>query len=162
MICIDIGEIGCMSIPKCHWMVIVISLVKKLDFCIVLPVGVELCMPGQYRIFPPLAVIITARRHGMLAARRCRRSTGIAAKFILQGLAELIKILERVVHTGDCTAKLIPNTFYEFAVWRSWRLLHLGDFALLKEIKDYPNMVRCGVLLLVAVLFSEMLPGKWH
>ena len=49
------GEIGCMSIPRCHWMVIVSN---KLDFCMMLPVGVFLCMPGQYRVFPPLAAII--------------------------------------------------------------------------------------------------------
>ena len=29
---IDIGEIGCMSIPKCHWMVIVVNLVKQTWF----------------------------------------------------------------------------------------------------------------------------------
>ena len=26
---IDIGEIGCMSIPECHWMVIVVNMVKQ-------------------------------------------------------------------------------------------------------------------------------------
>ena len=29
---IDNGEIGCMSIPKCHWMVIVLNLVKQTSF----------------------------------------------------------------------------------------------------------------------------------
>ena len=48
-------------------------------FCMMLPVGVVLCMPGQYRVFPPLAVIIAARRRGMLAIWRCRRSTRISA-----------------------------------------------------------------------------------
>ena len=65
-------------------------------------------------------------------------------------------------HTGDCTAKFIPNMFYGVAVWRSWRLLHLGDVTLLKEIKDYSSTVRCGVIVLVAVVIPEMLPGKWH
>ena len=43
-----------------------------------LPVGVVLCMPGQYLDFPPLVAIIAARRR-MLATRRCRCSTGISA-----------------------------------------------------------------------------------
>ena len=38
--------------------------------------GVALCMPVQYRIFPPLAAMIAARRRDMLATRRCRRSKG--------------------------------------------------------------------------------------
>ena len=29
---IDTGEIGCMSIPKCHWLVIVVNLVKQTWF----------------------------------------------------------------------------------------------------------------------------------
>ena len=82
--------------------------------------------------------------------------------FIQQGLAELTKILGPVVHTGDCTAQFIPNTFYGVGVWRSHRLLHLGDFALLKEIKNYPSMVRCSVIVLIAIVMPEMLPGKWH
>ena len=51
----------------------------NLIFCMMLPVGVVLCMPGQYRVFLPLAAIIAARRHGMLATRRCGHSTGISA-----------------------------------------------------------------------------------
>ena len=31
---IDIGGIGCMSIPKCHWMVIVINLIKQTWCCL--------------------------------------------------------------------------------------------------------------------------------
>ena len=44
-----------------------------------LPVDVVLCMLGQYRVFPPLALIMATRLHGMLATRRCRCSTGIFA-----------------------------------------------------------------------------------
>ena len=34
---IDIGEMGCMSIPKCHWMVIVVNFVQaNLIFCMML------------------------------------------------------------------------------------------------------------------------------
>ena len=77
---IDIGEIGCLSIPKCHWMVIVVNLVKQTWFiCMMLPVGVVLCMLGQYRVLPHVAAIIDARRHGMIATMHCRRSTGISA-----------------------------------------------------------------------------------
>ena len=72
--------------------------------------------------------------------------------FIQQGLPELTKILGRVVHSGDCTAQFILNMFYGVAVWRSCRLLRLDDVALLKEIKDYPSMVRCGVIVLVVVV----------
>ena len=50
--------------------------------------------------------------------------------------------------------------FNGVAVWRSCRLLYLGDFALLKEIKDYPSMVRCGVIVLVVVVTPEMLPAN--
>ena len=51
----------------------------NLIICMMLPVGAFLCMPGQYQAFPPLAEIIAARHHGMLATRRCRHSTGISA-----------------------------------------------------------------------------------
>ena len=71
--------------------------------------------------------------------------------FIQQGLVELTKTLGRVVHTSDYTAKLIPNMFYRVTVSRP-----------LKEIKDYLCMVRCGVIVLVAVVIPEMLLGKWH
>ena len=50
----------------------------NLIFCMMLPVGVILCMRGQYRVFPPLAGIITARRRSMLVTRHCRHSTGIS------------------------------------------------------------------------------------
>ena len=50
-----------MSIPKGYMMVIVVNLVKTL-FCTMLPVGVVLCMPGHYRVCPPLAAIIAIKR----------------------------------------------------------------------------------------------------
>ena len=78
---IDIGEIGCMIIPKCHWVVIVGNLVKQIwFFCMILPVGVALCMPGQYRVLTSLTAIIAARRCGMLATRRCRLSTEVSSR----------------------------------------------------------------------------------
>ena len=36
---------------------------------------------SKYLVFPPLAAKIAARRRGILATRRCRRSTGISAPF---------------------------------------------------------------------------------
>ena len=112
---IDIGEIGCTGIPKCHWMVIVVNLVKQIWlFCMMLPVGVVLCMLGQHWVFPPLVALIAARCRGIQATRRYRCSTGISAH--LSSRAELTKILGHVVHTGDCTAQFIPNMFYTVAV----------------------------------------------
>ena len=125
-----------------------------------LAVGVVLCMQDQYGVFPPLAAIIAARRRDMLGTRHCRRSTRISAH--VSSRAELNKILGRAVHTGDYTAQFIPNMLYGVAVWRSCRLLHLGDVALLKEIKDSLSIMRCVVTVLVAVIIPEMLPGKWH
>ena len=43
------------------------------------PGGLVLCVPGQYRVFPPLAAIIAASRRGILATRRWRRCTEICA-----------------------------------------------------------------------------------
>ena len=125
-----------------------------------LAVGVVLCMQDQYGVFPPLAAIIAARRRDMLGTRHCRRSTRISAH--VSSRAELNKILGRAVHTGDYTAQFIPNMLYGVAVWRSCRLLHLGDVALLKKIKDSLIIMRCVVTVLVAVIIPEMLPGKWH
>ena len=75
---------------------------------------------------------------------------------LIQGVAELTKILGWDVHIGDGTARFIPYMLYGAVVWRSCRRLHLGYVALLKEIKDYPSTVRCGVIVLVAVVIPEM------
>ena len=117
-----------------------------------LPVGVVLYMSGQYWVVSPLATVFAARHRGMLAQRCCRHSTGISAHLSSRVLVELTKIPGRVVHTGDCIARFIPTMFYELAVWRSCRLLYLGDNAQLKETKDCQSMVRCGVILLVAAV----------
>ena len=78
---IDGGEIGFMSIPKYHRLVTVVNLVKQTRFfCMMLPVVVVLCMPGQYGIFLRLAEIMATRRRGMLPTGRCRHSTGISAR----------------------------------------------------------------------------------
>ena len=72
--------IGRMCIPKCHWKIIVVNLVEqRWFFFVTLPGGLVLCVPGQYRVFPPLAAIIAASRRGILATRRWRRCTGICA-----------------------------------------------------------------------------------
>ena len=104
--------------------------------CLMLPDGVVLCMQGQYRVFPPLAAIITDRHRGMLTTRPCRPSIGSSAHLSRRALAELSKILGRVFQIGDCTNQCIPNMFYGVAVWPSCRLLHLGDVALVKENKE--------------------------
>ena len=51
----------------------------KLIFFVTPAGGLVLCVPGQYRVFPPLAAIIAASRRGILATRRWRRCTGICA-----------------------------------------------------------------------------------
>ena len=71
--------IGRMCIPKCHWKNIVVNLIEQRCFFMTLPGGLVLCVPGQYRVFPPLAAIIAASRRGILATRRWRRCTGICA-----------------------------------------------------------------------------------
>ena len=48
-------------------------------FFVTLTGGLVLCVPGQYRVFPPLAAIIAASRRGILATRRWRCCTGICA-----------------------------------------------------------------------------------
>ena len=63
-----------MSRPACHWMVIVVNLVKQ-TWCLACLL-VWSCV-FQYQIFPPLAAIIATRCHGMLATRHCRHSMGI-------------------------------------------------------------------------------------
>ena len=42
----------------------------KMIFFVTLPVGLVLCVPGQYRVLPPLAAIIAASRRGILATKR--------------------------------------------------------------------------------------------
>ena len=51
----------------------------KMIFFVTLPGGLVLCVPGQYRVLPPLVAIIAASRRGILATRRWRRSTGTCA-----------------------------------------------------------------------------------
>ena len=51
----------------------------KMIFFVTLPGGLVLCVPGQYRVFPPLAAIIAASRRGILVTRRWRRCTRICA-----------------------------------------------------------------------------------
>ena len=55
-----------------------------LIFCMMLPVGLVLCMPGQYWVFLTLTVIIAARRGGMLATRHCRYFIGISANLSIR------------------------------------------------------------------------------
>ena len=41
----------------------------KMIFFVTLADGLVLCVPGQYRVFPPLAAIIAASRRGIFATR---------------------------------------------------------------------------------------------
>ena len=62
-----------------------------------------LCMPVQYRVFLPPAAIIAARRSGMLCYTALQAHFSDFCPFIQQGLAEIAKILWRVVHTLHST-----------------------------------------------------------
>ena len=66
--------IGRMCIPKCGKFGR-----TNMIFFVTLPGGLVLCVPGQYRVFPPLAAIIAVSRRGILATRRWRRCTRICA-----------------------------------------------------------------------------------
>ena len=109
---------------------------KTLIFCTILPVGVVFCMPGQYRVF-----------------------YRDFYPFIQQVLAELTKILGRVVHIDDCTAQLIPNMFYWVAVWRSCRRSILVTLPCWWKSSSTEHG---EFIVLVAVVVPEMLPGKWN
>ena len=127
-----------------------------------LAVGVVLCMPGQYRVFPPLAAIFVTRRRSMLATRRCKSSTGISVHSSSRAWQSSPRLW------GGLSILMIarPNSSQMcsrgVAVWRSCRLLHLGDVALLKKIKDYMSMVMCCIIVLVATVIPELLPDESH
>ena len=99
--------------------------------------------------------MITVRHCDKLAARYCRRSTEISAHLSIRVWRSSPRFW------GGFSILLITRPSSS-QIWLSRRLLHLGDFALLKEIKDYRSMVRYGVIILVAVVIPELLPGKWH
>ena len=159
---VDIGEIGCTSILKSHWIVIVVNLVNKLDF---LDDAACWCGFVHAGLVSDIPVSSSDNRHQASWHTCCKALQVIYmdfCPFIAKGLAEPTEILGWVVHTDDCTAQFIPNMFYGVAVWRPCRLLHLGDVDLLKEIKEFLSRERCCVIVLVALIIPEMLPGKWH
>ena len=79
---IDIGEIGCMNMPKLSLDGICSkSGQTNLISCLMCPVGVVLCILGQYWVFPHLVATIAPRHHGMLATGCCRCSTGISVHY---------------------------------------------------------------------------------
>ena len=130
-------------------------------FCMMLPVGLVLCMPVEYRAIPPLAAIIATRRRGMLATKRCRHSTRISVHLSSRAWRNSTRFWVGL----SILVIARPNSshmFYGVAVWQTCRLLHFGDVAPLKGIKDYLSTVRCGVIVLVAVVIPEMLPDKRH
>ena len=78
MTCIDIGEIGCMGIPKCLWMVIVVHLVKQTFL------HDAACWCGFVYAWSVLGIPTSSsdnRRYAscMLATRYWKCSTGISA-----------------------------------------------------------------------------------
>ena len=82
--------------------------------------------------------------------------------FIQQGLAELTKMLRRGCPYWWSHCTIYPKYSLGGAVWRSCRLLYLGDVALLKKIKDYLGMMRSSIIVMVMVVIPEMLPGERH
>ena len=123
-----------------------------------LPVGVVLCMPGQHWVFPPPTAIIPARSHGMLDIRRCKCSTWISAHLSSRAWRSSPRFWGRLFTHGPIHPKHVLWVC-SLAILQAapswWRCL-------LNEIRDYPSTVRCGVIVLVAVVIPEMLPGKWH
>ena len=119
MIFRDIGEIACISTPKSYWLVIAVNLVKQTWF---LHDAACWCMLGQYWVFPPLTATITTRRHGMLATRRCRRSTGISAHLSSRFWWSSPRFLGGLSILVIAWPNSSKNKFYRFAIWRSCRL----------------------------------------
>ena len=95
----------------------------------------------------------------MLATKHCGHSTGISAHLSSRAWRSSPRFRDRLSILTIVWPNFIPNMFYGVAVWRCCRLHYLGDVALLKEIKDYPSMLRCGVIVLVAVVIPKKLPG---
>ena len=148
---------------RCHWMVIVVNLAKQTwFFCMMLPVGVVLCMSGQYWVFSPLAGIIAVRCRGMLATRRCRPSTEYSAHFfsrtwrsspIFRGRLSILVIAwpnsSQICSMGLLSGNLAGCIILE--TWPCWR-----------KSKIFLGTARCGVIVSVAVVILKMLPSKWH
>ena len=159
---IDTGKIGCMSIPKCQWVVIFVNLHTQTWFFYAAACWCVLVYARSASGIP--ASSWDNRRYG--SWRVCYKALQAFYRdfcsFIGQGLAEFNMILGWVVHTGDCMAEIIPNIFYGVTVWRLCSLHRHGDVAMLKKIKDYLGTMRCGVIVLVAVVIPKMRPGKWH
>ena len=119
-----------------------------------LPVGVVLCMVGQYPVFPHIAAIIDARRRGMLDTRRCRRCTGISAHLSSRawrssprfwvGLS--IGVITRPNSSQICSIGLQSVDLVDCFI--------LVTLCCWRKSND--------VIVLVAVAIPEMLPGKWH
>ena len=131
----------------------------NLIFYMMLPVDEVLCMPGQYRVFPPLAAVIAARLRGKLATRHCWRSIGISAHVssrawrssprIWGGLS--ILVIARPIISQTCSMG-----------WQSGDLAGCSILVTLPCWRNYPNMLRCGVSVLVVVVIPGLLSWKRH
>ena len=99
---------------------------------------------------------------GMLATRRCRRSTGtcILDHWSNSRLAKFKKV--GVIHVDDCTPQFVPQMLDRVAVRESCRLVLLNDVLLLQIISHYPGPMRRSIDILVAEIISKVLPNKWY
>ena len=103
---IDIGENVCMSILKCHWMVIVVNLVKQTWICNDAASWWGFVYAGSVSGIPASNGdnCRYASWHASYSALQAFYRA--FCPFIQQSLTGLTKILGRVVHTGDCTAQI--------------------------------------------------------
>ena len=89
-------------------------------FVVTLPGGLVLCVPGQYRLFPPLAAIIAASRRGLLATRRWRRCTGICVHLSSRAWRSSSRFW------GGCT--VLPRCCLSGSPWRlAWHQRSSGS-----------------------------------
>ena len=152
--CYDIHwywKISCMSIPKCHWMVIVVNLLKQTFL-------LDAAWCNDFMYAGSVLAILTSDcdyRCGMIAIRRCKCSAGISAHLTSRAwwsiprfwvrLSMLViaqhnssKICSMGLHSGDRSGCSI------FVILLSWR---------------YQGQLECGEVWRYR-LGSSSLPGK--
>ena len=133
----------------------------KMICFVTLPDGLVLCVPGQYRVFPPLAAIIAASRRGILATRRWRRCTGICAHLSSRAWRSSSRFW------GGLSIELIarPNSSQRCSM--GLQSGDLGGCSIFVTLpccrKSRTTLARwSGVVILIAVVVPEIMPGKWH
>ena len=133
----------------------------KLIFCMLLLVGVVMGMLGQYRIFSSIAAMIAVRHRDMLATRHCRYSTWISAHLSSRawrssprfwvGLS--ILVIAWTNQSETCSMGLQSSDLVGWFI--------VVTFPCCRKSRK-SSTLRCGVIVLVAEVIPEMLPGKWH